>query len=500
MPPSHRQMYFGSYGLTLATMTTIVGLLFLFPSSGRTGFLDSALDFGKDLLGKAAINYSNKYEQKLTRLLQSLRQPVVGNQSFIQGIIPGNPYDPNAFGGQNPYDSNGSYGTTNPNYGNQLNPYGQNPGYYQGAQQDGYARQPPGMSYPTDPNYGVFSPGDPNAYSQGQGSYDPYNPNQGYPPGGGYGQYPNQTSPVDPNYGNNPYGQLQPYDQGQGGYPLNDPNRGSSGYPSTPYPQQGGQNPSHQYGGERYSGQPDPLSPQGRYDPYQPQGQSPQSPAYTQPATPSYPSNPSVEAPTPPAIGRVEELSLDVALVKKTFVNGAETLTPIQDGDILKDGRGNAKAGEKFRMMFRANTDCYVYVIAIDGSAWAQGVFPSLTSPFANPIKQGQQYVIPDNNNWFSLDQFKGIETVFFVASPDKRQDIEEILASIGGRERHPATTPQQVTEAPIIPAGFYGRQQSTTPFTLGQSSASDQDLMPTTYFTQKAGEALRVTRWFRHE
>ena len=207
-----------------------------------------------------------------------------------------------------------------------------------------------------------------------------------------------------------------------------------------------------------------------------------------------------MEATTAPAIGRVEGLRLDVALVKKTFVNGAETLTPIQDGDILKDGRGNAKAGEKFRIMFRANTDCYVYVIAIDGSAWAQGVFPSLTSPFANPIKQGQQYVIPDNNNWFSLDQFKGIETVFFVASPDKRQDIEEILASIGGRERHPATTPQQVTEAPIIPAGFYGHQQSTTPFTLGQSSASDQDLMPTTYFTQKAGEALRVTRWFRHE
>ncbi len=491
MPPSHRQIYFGSYGLTMAAMTTIMGLSFLFPSSGGAGFLDNTLDFGKDLLAKAAINYTNKYEKKLGQLLQSLRQPGAGHQPFIQDITPGNPYDPN-----------GPFGITNPNYGNQYggNPYGQNPGYDQRGHQYGYEGQTAEFGYPTDPNYGGYPPGDPNAYPQGQGSYDPYNPNQGNHSSGGYGQYPNQTSPVDPIYGNNPSGQLQPYDQGQGGYPSNDPNRGSSGYPSTPYPQQGGQNPSYQYGGERYSGQPDPLSPQGRYDPYQPHAQSPQSPAYTQPAPPSYPSNPSVDAPTLPAIGMVEGLRLDVALVKKTFVNGAETLTPIQDGDILKDGRGNAKAGEKFRMMFRANTDCYVYVIAIDGSAWAQGVFPSLTLPFANPIKQGQQYVIPDNNNWFSLDQFKGIETVFFVASPDKRQDIEEILASIGGRERHPATAPQQVTEAPIIPAGFHGRQQSTTPFTLGQSSASDQDLMPTTYFTQKAGEALRVTRWFRHE
>ncbi|MEO8324556.1 MAG: DUF4384 domain-containing protein [Nitrospirota bacterium] len=498
MPSSHRQIYFGSCGLTMAAMTTIMGLSLLLPSSGRAGFLDNALDFGKDLLGKAAINYSNKYEQKLTRLLQSLRQPVAGNQPFIQGINPGNPYDPNAAGGQNSYGLHGPFGTTNPNFGNQYggNPYAQNPGYDQGAQQGGYEGQTPGFGYPTGPNYGGYPPGDPNAYSQGQGSYDPHNTTQDYPQSGTYGQYPNQSSPIDPNYGNNPYSQSQPYDQGQGGFPSYDPNSGSSGSPSTPYPQQGGQNPSYQYGG----GQPAPPAPPGGFDPYQPHPQFPQQPAYAQPTPPQSPFNPNAQTPTLPAIQPIENIQLDVALVKKTFVNEAETLLPIQDGDVLKDGRGNAKVGEKFRIMFRANTDCYVYVIAIDGSAWAQGVFPPLTSPFANPIKQGQQYVIPDNNNWFSLDQFKGIETVFFVASPDKRKDIEDILASIGGRERHPATAPQQVTEAPIIPAGFSGRQQSTTPFTLGQSRSSNQNLMPTTYFSQKAGEALRVTRWFRHE
>ena len=44
----------------------------------------------------------------------------------------------------------------------------------------------------------------------------------------------------------------------------------------------------------------------------------------------------------------------------------------------------------------------------------------------------------------------------------------------------------------------------SSTPFIIGQRSSSpqgqDQGLIPTTYFKQKAGEALRVTRWFRHE
>ena len=553
-----------------AAIPVILGVTLLLPSSGYAGFLNGVLDFGKDLLSKAAINYTSKYEQKLTQLLQSLSQPGVGNQPFIQGMTPVTPYNPNAVAGQNPNDPNAPYGTTDPNSGNQYggNPYGQTPGYDQGMQQGGYGGQAPGSAYPTDPNYGGYPSSDPNAYGQGQGYTDSANPTQGYPQngtygqnqggyptdpnyggypqtgqqgggygqnpnqgypqgqpygqqnqggyptdpnyggypqagqqGGAYGQNPNQGYPTDPNYGNYPSGNPNQYGQAQGGYPQQDPNLGNSGYASSTYPQQGGQDPYNQYGGGGYPEQPSTPGQQDGYDPYQPQITAPpQQPAYAQPAAPQYPTDPSLQVPEQPTSQPVGGIQLDVALVKKTFVNGAEMLLPIKDGDVLKDGRGNAKAGDKFRIMFRANTDCYVYVIAIDGSAWAQGVFPSVTSPFANPVKPGKQYVIPENNNWFSLDQFKGIETVFFVASPEKRQDIEDILAGIAGRERHPKAKPQQVTEAPIIPAGFHRSQQSTTPFTSGQDGSSDQGLMPTTYFTQKAGEALRVTRWFRHE
>jgi hypothetical protein len=444
----------------------LLGSLLLFPLVTQAGSWDKALNFGKNLLATAAGNYTKKYQKKLNRLLQSVSQPGGTNQPFVQGIIPGNPYDPNAIGSQNPYDPNAPSGTTDPNYGNPYegNQYGQNPGYDQGTQQGGYSGQTPGSGYPTDPNYGGYPSSDPNAYPPGQDASDPYNPNQGYPQGQPYGQ-PNQGGyPTDPNYG---------------GYPSSDPNA---------YPQQGGQDPYKPYDGGEYPGQPAPLAQEGGYDPYQRQGTLPsQQSTYAQPS------------------GQSEAgLQLDVALIKKTIVNGAETLLPINDGDVLKDGRGHAQAGDKFRIMFRAKNDCYVYVIAIDGSAWAQGVFPSLSTPFANPVKQGKQYIIPENNNWLSLDQFKGIETLFFVASPNKRQDIEDILASIAGKERHPKATPQQVTEAPIIPAGYHRSQLSSTPFIIGQKTSTpqgqDQGLIPTTYFTQKAGEALRVTRWFRHE
>ena len=193
-------------------------------------------------------------------------------------------------------------------------------------------------------------------------------------------------------------------------------------------------------------------------------------------------------------------ISLDVLLVRKTIRNGAVTLLPIHDGDVMRDGRGNAQAGDKFRIMFRANSNSYVYVIAIDGSAWAQGVFPPPGNPFANPVRAGEQYVIPEGDNWFSLDQFKGIETIFFVASQEKRADIETIMTRISGHERNPSDTPQQVTEAPIIPQGFAGARRSRSPFAIQTDVQQDHQLLPTTFFANTAGEALRVTRWFRHQ
>ena len=194
------------------------------------------------------------------------------------------------------------------------------------------------------------------------------------------------------------------------------------------------------------------------------------------------------------------QLGLDVLLVKKVMRNGAETLVPIKDGDVLRDGRGNPQAGDKFRMMFRANTDCYVYVIAIDGSAWAQGVFPPPGNPLANPIRKDQQYTIPEGQNWFSLDQFRGVETIFFVASPQRREDIENIMTRIAGRERHPRETPLQVTQAPIVPHGYSGSHPSQMPFAVKTGMKNGQAIIPTTFFAKTAGEALRITRWFRHQ
>ncbi len=315
------------------------------------------------------------------------------------------------------------------------------------------------------------------------------------------GQTPHTTFPSQP---------CNPQQHAQGHPPAN------QSYEQNPAYQSGGYDPYAQPAGQDTYGQDDPYAqtdpyaqqayPQNAYgqpptqqDPYAQQGYS--DDPYAQQ---NYPQDSNTAGGYSGQEGAASGIGLDVVMLKKTIRNGATVMLPIKDGDVLKDGRGKAQAGDKFRIMFRPHTDGYVYVVAIDGSGWAQGIFPPPTSPLANPVNAGQEYSLPEGTNWFSLDQFKGIETLFFVASPEKRPDIEEIVANIAGKERHPKATPQQVTEAPIILSGYYRSQTGSSPFIIGQTSTTplgqDHNLIPTTYFTQKAGEALRVTRWFRHE
>lgn len=327
------------------------------------------------------------------------------------------------------------------------------------------------------------------------GGYDPYAQQQGQDPYGQTDPYGQQGYPQDPygqqdtqQQGQNPYGQTDPYAQQDypqdpyGQEPHQQDPYGQQGYPEDPYGQQPQQ--PDPYGQQEYQENPYGQEPQ-QQDPYAQQG---------------YPQNSNTSSGYAGQEGATNGIGLDVVMLKKTIRNGAAVMLPIKDGDVLQDGRGNAKAGDKFRIMFRPHTDGYVYVVAIDGSGWAQGIFPPPTSPLANPVKAGHEYTLPEGNNWFSLDQFKGIETIFFVASQEKRQDLEEVLQSITGHERPATATPQQVTKVAMVPYGVGGARPSAKGFNLPSASGTDQTIIPTSYFSKTAGQDLRLTRWFRHE
>ena len=457
--------------------------------SPQSAFIQQAIlsplaNIGGTLLATAAKNYGGKYTGKLNKFLTKLVTPKKkrkSDQQFgDQGNQFGNQEDQSGVGFEDQFDPNAEF-PTDPGFTDE----GQ---FQQGVPEEGEPVEP---GFEDQEQFQTFEEGvpqeefDPNFQGEIQSRGVPGQISHArFPSDPCQHQQTTQQFPQDGYDQNDPYQGYDPYSQqqGQDPYGQNDPYV-QQGYPEDPYDQQG-------YSNDPYAEQGYPEDPSGQQsysnDPYAQQG---------------YPQDPNPQA---GYTGQGETagapIGLDVVMLKKTIRNGAAVMLPIKDGDVLKDGRGDAKAGDKFRVMFRPHTDGYVYVVAIDGSGWAQGIFPPPTSPLANPVKAGQEYTLPEGNNWFSLDQFKGIETIFFVASQEKRLDLEEVLQSITGLERPATATPQQVSKVAMVPYGVGGARPSGQGFNLSAGTGANQTVMPTSYFAKTAGQDLRLTRWFRHE
>ena len=70
----------------------------------------------------------------------------------------------------------------------------------------------------------------------------------------------------------------------------------------------------------------------------------------------------------------------------------------MNDGEVLKDGGANPEAGDRFKIVVRLNCDCYLYIMSIDGSGWAEPVFPKKDGKTPNPVSKDQEYAFPEGS------------------------------------------------------------------------------------------------------
>lgn len=372
-----------------------------------------------------------------------------------------NPYGtPSPYGQQqnNPYGTPSQYGQQAIPYGQQANPYGAQPQY--------------GAQSPTGTNpYGTTNPY--GGTAQGQPAYDPNNPYGQTQPGygqaqsgygqaqSGYGQAPSGYGQAQSGYGQTQsgYGQTQPgYGQAQPGYGA------ASSYGTQPAQQAYGAQ-QQQYGGQAYGGQ-------------QPYGGS----------TGIY--------------GRglgAEPVAVDVAMVRQKQTDKGKEVVLMNDGEVLKDGGANKEAGDRFKIVVRTNCECYLYITSIDGSGWAEPVFPTKDGKTQNPVKTDQEYAFPEDGHWYTLDQIKGIESFFVVASANRRTDLEESFAQLAAEKRPDAKIVAKVEEPPVIPRGV-GSVKSRGIIKVQDDTGTTLQVTPLSYAAAQSGQDVTVTRWFKHE
>jgi len=208
-------------------------------------------------------------------------------------------------------------------------------------------------------------------------------------------------------------------------------------------------------------------------------------------------------APAASLSAQTRPLALDVSVMKEISRGGQEVPTPIADGAVLHDGGSDPQGGDNFKIQIRPAQDCYLYVISVDGTGWAQPLFPSAFSGVSNPVSAGQEIVIPGGSDWFYLDQYKGVETTWFLVSRTPRPDLEAQMRALAGRTR-PAFPPDQqvasVKKPAVVERGIAGTRPSRVPASVVSSAGLTYSVTPTTFSADSVQADLVLTRWFRHE
>ena len=427
------------------------------------------------------------------------------------------------YGVQNPYGTPNPYGQPNP-YGTAQ--YGQQSPY--GTVQYGQANPYGTGQYGQQNPYGTVQYGQANPYGAGQyGQQNPYGTVQyGQPNPYGTAQY-GQQSP----YGTVQYGQPNPYGTGQYGQPNPyDPNQygqqnqsGTTQYgQQNPYGTTGQYGQQNTYGGTAGSQQPyDPNNPYGQSANGQGYGQSGYSNAQGYGAAPAYgggygagtmgqpygmqPYSGGGYGNQPYGTGAVygrglsEPVAVDVAMIRQKRTERGKEIVLMNDGEVLKDGGANKEAGDRFKIVVRANCDCYIYITSIDGSGWVEPVFPSKESKVTNPVKKDEEYAFPETGHWYALDEIKGIESFFVVASVNRRLDLEESVSKLAGEKRPNVKIVAKVEEPPIIPRGV-GSVRTKGILKVQDETGTAVQVTPLSYAATPPNQDVTVTRWFKHE
>jgi Domain of unknown function (DUF4384) len=197
----------------------------------------------------------------------------------------------------------------------------------------------------------------------------------------------------------------------------------------------------------------------------------------------------------------VAGISLEVALLaQQRTSNGQVRMRPVQDGDVLYDGRGDPARGDKIKIFFAANCACYVYVIGIDATGYVASIFPEGGGHATSRVQPGERYLVPDGTTWWGLDDYRGVEQIYFIVSRERRLDIENQVANLAGQRPPIPANYRPVQEPAIVPTtrGLV-QVQSAAPAAVPTEYGSEQ-ISPTSFQSTVADADLVVTRWFRHE
>ncbi len=199
---------------------------------------------------------------------------------------------------------------------------------------------------------------------------------------------------------------------------------------------------------------------------------------------------------------KVTKISLNAeVLIHRADTTTTSPLTILKNGDTLYGHPTNPVKGDRFKISFKANCECYIYIIAIDSTGFVVSAFPDFDITNSALVKANTQYTIPKANEWYGLDQYVGVEEIYFIASYQRRINMEAVIQKMSAIKRKDNINFASVKEAAIIPLSRgIVKVKVDDEMSITLPNGQQKKYSATNFLSTISGADLTITKWFYHK
>ncbi|MBU0673374.1 MAG: DUF4384 domain-containing protein [Proteobacteria bacterium] len=117
---------------------------------------------------------------------------------------------------------------------------------------------------------------------------------------------------------------------------------------------------------------------------------------------------------------KVNEISFDWAFFLKAKYGFARNLN--------FEGPEHVSGGDLLRIYLQLHDSCHVYLFLYDSRQDFYLVFPPNTHYYDAEFPAWEASFIPSEREWFNLDDHKGTETFYLLATPERQEELEGLV------------------------------------------------------------------------
>ena len=147
-----------------------------------------------------------------------------------------------------------------------------------------------------------------------------------------------------------------------------------------------------------------------------------------------------------------------------TGAGAARHFAPITSEDVT------LHSGDEIKMFVGPECKCFIYVLHQDQAGQFTVLYPA-DGAFTDTPPSTASY-IPAGGGWLEVDDSKGTERIYLLASPTRLTSLEQLLAAA----KRPSPTQQIVGELARLQKSTVARNWSERPVTMGGQVRGKQD------------------------